>query len=95
MNCDKKIIRIKSGYCAGRIYFVVACNKRPAPDGAYVMEVVRLRKADYALWRGKAHYTQFWLMPENVEVLNDKDAVTMTEIYSSPKTALLRSTIWR
>lgn len=88
MNYNKKIIMITSGYPKGRVYFVAACNKHPAPDGAYVMEVVRLRKADYALWRSKAHYTQFGLTPENIEVLNDKDAKKMAEIYSNPKTAL-------
>lgn len=83
MKLSGKIIRTDTILYPGRYWFVVSA--RMHEDDMYVMEVIRLRKCDYALFRdGKHKFIQ--VRPEEITIMDDDDASYMCAVYNSDKT---------
>lgn len=81
-----KIIKIKSVLHNNTCWYVT--NSRLDPEGVYVMDVIRLRKRDYALYRGMAYRNYIAATLEEIEIMTDADAVKMMEIYGNEKNGL-------
>lgn len=84
MKLPGEIIKTDTLRYPGCYWFVV--RVKLASDNYYEMDVVRLTKHGYSLYRGNKQLKIIVAKPDQITIINDNEAKIMKKIYNMSKT---------